>query len=217
MPKSPDKYSTHLIIPDPQVKPGSVLYHLEAAGQLAVEKKPDVIICLGDFWDMPSLSSYDMGKRASEGARYMADIEAGNVAMTAFLHPIRLTKEYKSGKKWNPRMVFLFGNHEFRIESHINTHPVLEGKLGYHDLNLANWELYNFREVVEIDGVHYSHYFYNHFTGKPIGGGIDNMLNKIGMSFTQGHRQTLQIGRKDLANNTSGFFSTANCPAASRW
>jgi hypothetical protein len=42
-----------------------------------------------------------------------------------------------------------------------------------------------------IDGVHYSHYFSNTHSGKPIGGSIDNRLNKIGHSFVAGHEQGL--------------------------
>ena len=59
----------HMIIPDTQVKPGSSFEHLKWAGQYAVEKKPDVIVHIGDHWDMPSLSSWDVGKKSFEGRR----------------------------------------------------------------------------------------------------------------------------------------------------
>ena len=51
----------HLIIPDTQVKPEAGHEHLIWASKYAVDTKPDVIIHLGDHWDMPSLSSYDVG------------------------------------------------------------------------------------------------------------------------------------------------------------
>ena len=57
----------HLVIPDTQVKPEHSVKHLRWAGKYAAEKKPDVIIHIGDHWDMPSLSSYDVGKRSFEG------------------------------------------------------------------------------------------------------------------------------------------------------
>ena len=47
------------VIPDVQAHSGTDITHLIAAGKYAVEKKPDVIVCLGDFADMPSLSSYE--------------------------------------------------------------------------------------------------------------------------------------------------------------
>ena len=74
----------HLVIPDTQVKPDQSIEHLRWAGQYAVDKKPDVIVMIGDHWfDLPSLSSYDVGTRSFEGRRYTNDIEAGVAAMEA--------------------------------------------------------------------------------------------------------------------------------------
>ena len=51
------------VIPDCQIKEGVPTEHLEWAGQYIADKKPDVIVNIGDFWDMPSLSSYDKGRK----------------------------------------------------------------------------------------------------------------------------------------------------------
>ena len=80
---------THLIIPDCQVKPGVPIDHLRWAGNYAAEKKPDVIINIGDFADMPSLSSYDVGKKSFEGRTYQADVEASRNGMALFVDPDR--------------------------------------------------------------------------------------------------------------------------------
>ena len=56
-----------MVIPDVQCKEGVDISHLEWIGKYAAEKKPDVIVCLGDFADMPSLSTYDIGKKSFEG------------------------------------------------------------------------------------------------------------------------------------------------------
>jgi len=58
-----------MFIPDSQVRPGESTNYLAAIGQYIVDKKPDVVVCAGDFWDFPSLSSYDKGKTAFEGRR----------------------------------------------------------------------------------------------------------------------------------------------------
>ena len=68
--------STHLVIPDTQAKDGTPTDHLRWIGQLIVDEHPDTVVHLGDHADMPSLSSYDVGKRSFEGRRYSADIEA---------------------------------------------------------------------------------------------------------------------------------------------
>jgi len=61
-----------LVIPDTQVKDGVDTNHLAWCGQYLVEKRPDTIVCLGDFWDFPSLSFYDKGTLAFEGRRLIA-------------------------------------------------------------------------------------------------------------------------------------------------
>src|SRR5574340_372298 len=120
---------THLVIPDTQVKEGVPTEHLEWIGKYAAEKKPDVIVCLGDFADMPSLSSYDKGKKSFEGRRYTKDIEAAKEAMTKLLTPIKdEIVKLRAGKRkyWTPRLVMLLGNHEHRINRAVEDDPKLE-------------------------------------------------------------------------------------------
>ena len=107
------------VIPDTQVKPDVPLDHLLYAGRYIASKKPDVIVMIGDWWDMESLCSYDKGKASFEGRRYKKDIDAGNLAMDLFLQPIKTERErlkVNKKKQWKPRMVFTIGNHEQRIE-----------------------------------------------------------------------------------------------------
>ena len=68
-----------LVLPDVQSKPGIDFTYLTRIGTYALEKKPDVIVCIGDFADMESLSSYDKGKKSFEGRRFKKDIEAATV------------------------------------------------------------------------------------------------------------------------------------------
>jgi hypothetical protein len=188
---------THLILPDAQVKPGVPTEHLLAAAHFAVKHRVTRIVCLGDFWDMPSLSSHDDQKTA-EGKRVLADIEAGNKAMREFMAIInRGRKRYKS---WKPTLDFIMGNHEQRIQRAIGANPKLEGLIGYHLLALDGWRVHDFLKIVVLDGLHYSHYFANPMSSKPYGGNAGNILAKLGYSFVMGHRQVLEHSRKDLTN-----------------
>ncbi len=81
--------TTHLIIPDCQIKPGHDYNYLRAIGNYIVKKRPDVIVNIGDFADMPSLSSYDKGKKSFEGRRYKNDVVATQEAMNILLKPLR--------------------------------------------------------------------------------------------------------------------------------
>ena len=51
------------VLPDAQVMPGVAMEHLGWYGQFIAEKKPDVIVCIGDFGDFPSLSVFGRGER----------------------------------------------------------------------------------------------------------------------------------------------------------
>jgi hypothetical protein len=93
-----DGPKTHCMIPDVQAKPGVPLDHLAWAGNYIAEKQPDVVIVIGDFADMPSLSSYDKGKRSAENKRYKADIEAAHKAMELLMTPI--VKEQDTTQGW---------------------------------------------------------------------------------------------------------------------
>jgi hypothetical protein len=192
------KNRKHLLIPDTQVKEGVPLQHLEAMGNYIVEKLPDVIVHIGDHWDMPSLSSYDRGRKSYEGRRVIKDIEAGQRAMETLLAPMwALQARQKANKKkvYQPEMHFCIGNHEERILRHVESNPELDGSLSLESLNIAGfgWEVQDFLKPVNIDGVDYCHYFYNPNSGRPYGGGINNKLSKVKSSFTMGHQQGLQI------------------------
>jgi len=195
----------HFIIPDTQVKPGVPIDHLTAAGNYIVAKQPDVVIHLGDHWDMHSLSSYDRGTKRAEGARYQEDIKAGQRGMEALMKPIREHNERKKRnkeKQYKPRLEFLPGNHEERILRHVNAYPELDGKIGFKDFKLEKygWNVNEYLAPVEIDGVTYAHYFYNPNSGHPWGGKCSTKLNNIGFSFVMGHQQGLDIAMKHLAN-----------------
>ena len=146
---------THLIIPDCQVHEGVPTEHLDWVGKYIAAKRPDVIVCIGDFADMPSLCSYDKGKKSFEGRRYVNDIEAARAAMD------RLTSHWRDIPDYKPRMVLTLGNHEDRITRAVEDAAVLEGAIGLHDLAYESfgWEVHPYLEIVTIDGIEYSHYF----------------------------------------------------------
>lgn len=187
----------HFILPDIQAKPGIDFDYLERYGEYVIDKKPDVIICIGDFADMPSLSTYDEGKRSSEGRRYCDDIEAAKEAMTRFLAPMNryndTAAKFKK-KQYKPRMVMTLGNHENRINRACNDNPKLYGTLSVEDLKYKEfgWEVHEFLETVVIDGVAYSHYFPSGVKGLPINT-ASAMIQKNHMSCVAGHLQGKQI------------------------
>lgn len=196
----------HFVIPDCQIRPGDDTKYLNKIGQYIVDKKPDVIVQIGDFADMPSLSSYDVGKKAFEGRRYSKDIEASQEAMEALLAPMREfnRRAANNGKKqYKPRMVLTLGNHEERINRAVNNDAKLDGVLSINDLHYKGfgWEVYPFLEIVVIDGIAYSHYFTTGIAGRPAST-ANAQLNKQHMSCIAGHQQGLQIATGHRADGS---------------
>lgn len=199
------------VIPDCQVKEGVPTEHLEWAGEYLADKKPDVIVNIGDFYDMPSLSSYDKGKMSFENRRYVKDVQAGNDAMDLLLAPIKkeINRQKRNKKKqWKPRMVFTIGNHEHRIERAVEADAILEDVISYDDLNLSDWEVHGFLEPVVIEGVAFSHYFTSGVMGRPVSS-ARALLSKRMMSCVMGHVQDRDIayGKRADGTNLTGLFA----------
>lgn len=192
---------THFIIPDTQVDPGVPTDHLRWIGQYIwdqfVDRPNFTVIHLGDHWNMGSLSTYDKGKKRMEGRRYTEDIEAGNVAfalITEALERENAKRRRRHAPEWWPRLVFITGNHENRITRAAEDNAQLEGTVSLDDLDTGRWEVIPFLDVFSLDGVAYSHYFYNPSTGRPFGGMVDTRIRQVGRSFTMGHQQGLKYG-----------------------
>ena len=204
---------THCILPDVQVKPGQDTRFLSAVGRYLVEKKPDVIICIGDFADMPSLSSYDFGKKSFEGRRYRDDVCAAISGMAHLMEPLAIHNENaKKNKKglYRPRLILTLGNHEERINRATENDSKLDGTLSVSDLRYEEfgWEVKPFLEVVMVDGIAYSHYFTTGVMGRPVTS-ARALVTKKHMSCVQGHNQKMEIYNEYKADGKSitGLFA----------
>lgn len=215
---SDNEIATHVVIPDTQVKPGVPLNHLDWIGRYIVDHfagRPNVtVVHLGDHWDMPSLSSYDKGKKSMEGRRVQADIEAGNKGIALIKNPTdehngkrRIFKE----RQWNPRWVLLRGNHEDRVSRAIEDDAQLDGFLSLDLLKSPGWEVIDFLRPIEIDGISYAHYFYNPMTGKALGGMVLTRLKNLGFSFTMGHQQTLDWATRTVKDKAQHALVAGAC------
>jgi hypothetical protein len=199
--RSKPKYRKHFVIPDVQAKPGVPLDHLTWAGKYIAEKQPDVIVQIGDFADMESLSTYDKGKKCFEGRRYKKDVEASRQAMRLLMEPIRAVKGY------NPRLVLTLGNHENRINRAVEGDSMLDGTIGLEDLGYEEWgwEVYPFLKPVEVDGVTYAHYYHPEHSSQAYGGTAHTKLKNIGFTFVMGHQQGFDMATRALPNGTTQY------------
>ena len=178
------------VLPDAQVRKGVPTEHLKWYGQYIADKQPEVIVCIGDFADVPSLSTYaQAGSIDAEGARYQADKESVWAAMDTFLTPIAKVAGYK------PKLVLTYGNHEDRITRAIHADPRrLMGVISLADLRYEKygWQTIPFLQPITIGGVAFCHYFPSGIMGKPITT-ARALLTKLHMSSFAGHQQGKDI------------------------
>lgn len=192
--------TTHLVIPDPHAHPD---YHNRRAswlGDFILDLKPDVIINLGDMYDMPSMASYDKGKRSFQGRTFRKDLNAGLEFDDRLWHPTR------QAKKRLPYRVFIEGNHEFRLKRAIEMQPELDGVISFKDFGLdRNYDRIveyegNTPGIIEIDGINYSHFFVSGVMGRPLGGEhpAHALLTKQFASCTCGHIHVTDFATRTL-------------------
>lgn len=183
---------THLVIPDSHAHPDYDNERYSYLSKLIADLNPDVVVDIGDWYDMASLCSYDRGTRGFHGRRYQADIAAGVEAQDRLLLPLR------KRKKRLPRFIRCLGNHEHRIIRAIDREPeLLEGTIGLSDLQSKEykWEEYPFLQAVEVDGVNYAHYFVSGVMGRPVSS-ARAMLNHQNASCVMGHAHTFDYATK---------------------
>lgn len=149
-----------LVLPDAHAHPDHDNERFTKLGKLIVSRQPEKIVCLGDLFDMPSLSSYDVGKKSFEGRRYWKDIQAGIDAQEKLFAPLQA---YNKGKKkpYSPELYLTLGNHENRINRAINDDPKLEGTISIDDLRLEEfgWKVNKFKDILTLDNINFVHYF----------------------------------------------------------
>ncbi len=178
----------HIVIPDCQVRPGVPLDHLRWIGKYIAKSRPEVVVNLGDFADMKSLSLYDVGKKEAEGQRYRADVEVAKTAMSMLMKPIAACKNY------DPDLHMLLGNHEDRITREAESHPSLAGTISVDDLCYPDhgWKVHPFLKVATIDRVEYAHYFVSGAMCRPVSSAAA-LLRARHCSAVMGHVQRIDI------------------------
>jgi len=181
----------HIFIPDTQVKAGVEINHIACEGEYVAYKKPDVIIIAGDWWDYPGISFYDKNMADYYVGDVLGDFCSGLHALDVFLSPI-----YEAmGHGWEPTIVMLEGNHEYRMWRDIlRDRRNLKG-IPLPEVVCAKYgiKFFTYQQVVDIDGVLYSHVMVNPNTGRPWGGTASYRLGKVKASFTMGHQQRFDL------------------------
>jgi len=186
----------HVIIPDAHAVPGENPRRFIALGNYLKAHKPDVIVNIGDWWDMHSLCSYDKGKKDFVLRSISDDLEVGHAAEELAFGWIPEEREKRlrgKRKQYDPLCLKVLGNHEYRLKRLLDYDPRLEGPFSMDDFNTRldiNEEIIPYLDHGIVDNIAYSHFFVSGVQGRACAS-ANAMINKKGMSCTMGHTHVL--------------------------
>lgn len=191
-----------LILPDCHAHPAYDNDRFVSLNRFIKKEKPDKIVCLGDFADLPSLCKHS-SKKDLELQRYRADIDVTIDAQTKLLKGLDIPK------------IMLLGNHESRINTVVYEDPRLEGTLSMDDLQYKDfgWTVKRFLDPYVFRGIHFSHYFVSGVAGRPISGEhiAGNLCNKLHASSVVGHSHVFNHAERTRPDGKKIFGLSAGC------
>lgn len=183
-----------LVIPDSHASPNHNNERFDILGKFILDRKPDVIVNIGDMADMPSLCSYDKGKKSFEGRRYKHDVAAvidAQKRMFAPLNEYNLQQKKNSKKQYKPKLILTLGNHENRINRVCELQAEMEGTISVDDLKYKEfgWKVIPYTTPIAINGVAFCHHFISGIMGRPISGEhpSHSLITKMYQSCVAGH------------------------------
>lgn len=182
--------TTILVIPDSHSEPGVDNERFYQLGCLIYDYEPDVVVHLGDHFDLASLGKYDRGTLKGEGQRITGDLATGGEDLARVREP--LSKRAIDSIAWE----FCLGNHEDRADVFAHEHPEFEGTIGTHMLPLEGWRVHPYLQPVEVEGIYFAHYFPSGVQNRPIGGvnAARTALLKCNRSVVWGHSHEFHYG-----------------------
>jgi len=194
-----------VVIADTQVTATAPVDHIHALAKYIWKHKPAHIVHIGDALDFESLSFY-ASPLESEGRRLVDDLKAGLSALNIIPAYINKMNKKAKKKKYEPSWSFITGNHEQRLQTRVKKNPWMEGLIDLTgDIEKQGWTVYEFLDPMWIEDIMFIHYLPNPQSGKAIGGGIENKLNKHPHSLVHGHQQQYQFGRRQTMDGRPHF------------
>jgi hypothetical protein len=145
---------SHLVIPDMQLKPWAPIEHCAWVGAYIADRRPNVVVNLGDMADMPSLNSHAAAEEL-EDSTVLDDLAVVRDGVAL------LTREIRKPKGYRPELHITLGNHEGRLYRLVAESPKLRGIYGADPFGYIEhgWTVHDFLRPVVIDGCAYSHFF----------------------------------------------------------
>ena len=188
-----------LCIGDAHVSTESDLSRFDYANELIMEKRPDIIVLMGDFVTLNCLSFWDQNKRMKmEGRRYEEEIDNANRALDKLFHGLYKEKQRSRRNKkaiYSPKIVYLQGNHEERLDRYLDIDPTFAGQISIQkDLKLFERVIQwiDYRDYFNFNGIGFTHIPHN--AVRPVSGKyhIHKAMECTIKSVVYGHTHKLE-------------------------
>ena len=222
-----------IAIPDSHSEPGQDLSRYTLLGRMICEVfskvgNTCVVVQIGDWFDFPSLSSYERpGSKSFEGRRYADDLEAGMEAQHLLWQEVAdYNRPRRGGSVLDIEWHWLQGNHEHRVTRAIESDPArLEGVISLDDLTEESpipWTTHPFLRPMFLNEVGFCHYWASGVMGRAISGenAAATILRKQMTSCVSGHSHLLDYAERTRVDGVKlsaaviGCFFTEESPWA---
>jgi hypothetical protein len=193
-----------VVVPDAHAMPLGSRYDNERftwLGKFVKDEKPDCVISIGDWADIPSLAGFDpLGSIQTEGQRYADDVAGSVDALERF---------ELASKGWSGRKVITLGNHDVRADRAAARDAKMHGTLSSKDLQFEDhgWEVIPFLERFELEEIGFRHYVVKTNARHPIGGErcAWNLAQYCKSSVVVGHNHLLTYAHTMKDNGEKMF------------
>ena len=202
-----------LVIPDPHAHPDYDNDRFALAGRYIGHTRPDIVVCMGDWGDYSSLCKHS-AKKERETKRVKRDKEAHVDSLRVLESGIREGCRIHR-KRYQPERHYILGNHDVRPFAIASDMPELEGIFDdlFDPWVETGWRIHDFKEVVDIRGIAFSHVLPSGNMGRPVGGVTlgRSLVVKGHGSAVVGHDHRFSHGKEEtwLKKKLHGF--SAGC------
>ncbi len=197
-----------LPIGDTHTHPGDNSKRLQALGNYIVDKKPDVIVIMGDWFDFDSISKFnEPGSITREGMRLRKELDVGAMGYKIMLHELSYYNKQQAKhkhKQYLPEVIFLKGNHEFRLDKLAENNAIFSGAFSIEkELNqVYPTTMVEYGEYIDIDGILFTHIPFK--AGRPLASVVNTTgatLDLVDKSVIFGHTHRLEVKEKRRAGS----------------
>jgi len=172
-----------IIIPDAHIS-DKVPKDYIAIKSFVKQFKPDKIIILGDYSDVASLSAWDMDKkRKMEGRRFKKEMTTAN-------------RELDFLQECSNDIIYLEGNHEFRVERYLDKSPEMEGLIEIQEnlrLKERGIKWVKFNDLHKVGDMFFTHGMYTNKYN------ASKHLQVLGCNICYGHQHSTQTALQNMA------------------